>query len=97
VRWIDIADYDLACDRGELEHLHADIPDAGREVHAVAAIFVGECRDFGVTLLGDDGGAGHELVGSANGSRALRAADWQRAQKQRNKQARGGSQAHGKV
>ncbi len=62
------AHIDRFVDGGESENLHLDVPDAGRQVHRVAAILVGVGDDLLVALFGGYGGAWNELVRGAYGT-----------------------------
>jgi hypothetical protein len=62
---------DLAVRGGESQHLDIDVPDAGREIQRIAAIFVGVGDHLRFALPRRDLGAGDELVGGAHGPALL--------------------------
>jgi hypothetical protein len=52
--------------RGELEHFHFDVPDAGIQVHGVAPVFIGIGHYFLFALGGCDNGSGDHLIRGAD-------------------------------
>jgi hypothetical protein len=61
----------LLC-RGETEHLHFDLPHAGRQVERVPSGLVRVHRDLRRPLRCRHGGTGNKLVSGANGTAELR-------------------------